>query len=469
MILRTRRILYSFFIAIFAIAAPTLVLYTAGFRYDFEYNRVVETGSLVVKSYPEKSSIYINDILQEPQTPTIINTILPGKINLLVTKDGYHSWEKTINISPRVTAFEETIKLYPKSEPKPIIKTSISNYWWNSKQDKIAYLTTKGKLRLFNTLNQKDTLIANLEKKPLINFTWSPHGDQFLFGRGSLQDEYFVVDARDNNKTIFLNSIFKSPLESLQWDPATPNSLYALSQKSLYRIPYLLQAKRLIASGDIESYLVEEDRILLSEKTLSGEFLISWIAPTDISTIHLVPEIISSKDDEFISTNSHIIAMINKKTHQLTIADPSIKNTSLENSVITIPDTRQAIWSNNGNTLIYSDGFGIYQRSFVTPITIIPTLPTSKLVIRYSQPIKNVIWADDESHIFYTINNALRVAELNSSSDPRSTVLLESEPLNNITTASQTNLATFINSNSELVAIPLSLESSRKSFLFSNE
>ena len=65
MTLRTRRILYSFFIAIFVIAAPTLVLYTAGFRYDFEYNRIVETGSLVVKSYPQNASIYINGELLE--------------------------------------------------------------------------------------------------------------------------------------------------------------------------------------------------------------------------------------------------------------------------------------------------------------------------------------------------------------------------------------------------------------------
>jgi len=119
--LRTRRILYSFFIAIFAIAAPTLVLYTAGFRYDFKYNRIVETGSLVIKSYPENASIYIDGKLLEQTTPTIINTILPGKINLLVEKEGYHRWEKTIEIFHRVSTFEESIKLYPNTDPNQLL------------------------------------------------------------------------------------------------------------------------------------------------------------------------------------------------------------------------------------------------------------------------------------------------------------------------------------------------------------
>ena len=116
--LKTRRILYSIFVAIFFLAAPPLILYTAGFRYDFTYNRIVETGSLVVRSYPEKADIYLNGQAHTAQTPTIINNILPGKIKLLIAKEGYHEWEKDILVNARVTTFEERVTLYPRTEPQ---------------------------------------------------------------------------------------------------------------------------------------------------------------------------------------------------------------------------------------------------------------------------------------------------------------------------------------------------------------
>jgi dipeptidyl aminopeptidase/acylaminoacyl peptidase len=467
MTLRTRRILYSFFIAIFVIAAPTLVLYTAGFRYDFEYNRIVETGSLVVKSYPQNASIYINGELLEQKSPTIINTILPGKINLLVEKDGYHSWEKTIEIFNRVSTFEETIKLYPKADPKSIIDENVEKYWWNNEQNKLAYTTNENQLRLFNILSQKDTLIANLGKNDLVQFSWSPHDDQFIFGRGAVQTEYFIANAHGLEKVISLNSIFKSNLESLQWDVSDKNTIYAISDGSLYRIPYLLKTKRLVSDAQIEFYLVEEDRILLAEKTNLDEILISWINPSDSSTIHLVPEIIATEKDEFIKTNSHRIAVLNKITKTLTVNDPSIKENAIEDDIIEIQNIKSSLWSQDGQTLVYTDGFGIYRRSFISPITIIPTKNINHLIVKYTQPIKNITWADDESHLLFTTNNTLRVAEINSSSDPRSSVLLENAPTN-IITANNVNLITFVNKG-KLQAIPISIEDNRRSFLFGNE
>ena len=262
MTIRTRRILYSFFIAMFLLIAPPLVLYTAGFRYDFEYSRVVETGSLVVKSQPDDAIISINSEQHIEATPTIINTILPGKIKLLVKKEGYHDWEKEIEIRPRQTSFEENIRLFSDTQSAIFIQQTIAEYWFNEKQDKIAYLTKDNKLRLFNTLNQKDILIANFDKKPLISFSWSAHDDQFIFGRGAKTNtEYFIVDASFLERIIPLSQVTTLELDNIQWDPRAKNSLYALSGGNLYRIPYLLKTARLIYPGEITQYLAEEKRI----------------------------------------------------------------------------------------------------------------------------------------------------------------------------------------------------------------
>ena len=264
MTLKTRRILYITFIVIFFLSAPPLVLYTAGFRYDFKYNRVVETGSLVVKTYPEQANIYINGTQIGQNTPTILNTILPGKINLLVTLDGYHAWEKEIKIKPRVTTFEDRIKLFADTDPIPLLEREITQYWWNKNFDKIAYTTTSNTLRVFNTLNSKDTLIANLLNKPLKNIEWSPHSDQILIGRqNKLETEYFIVDANAFDRIISINNTTSTSLNSVQWDPINKSSIYGLTPDgSLVRLNFLLKSTRQIFSGPVIKYLASNNKVV---------------------------------------------------------------------------------------------------------------------------------------------------------------------------------------------------------------
>ncbi|MBU2575490.1 PEGA domain-containing protein [Patescibacteria group bacterium] len=466
MTLRNRRILYLVFIIIFFLVAPPLVLYTAGFRYDFEYNRIVETGSLVVKSYPEDADIYINEEKYSETSPTIINTILPGKINLLVSKTGCHDWVKTIEIKPRVTAFEENIKLYAKAEPISIIQDNITKYWFNEKQDKFAYLTEDNKLRIFNTLNKKDTLIANLDKKSLHNFQWSLHDDQFVFGRKDKTSiEYFIIDANFLERVIPLSSVTTLNLENVQWDPVDKNSLYALSNENLYRIPYLLKTTRLIASGEIRKYLIQEKRIILIQELEKNKYTLSWIEPQDQNTIHVLPFVDVSKNHIITNTNSHRIALYNQNVNSLTIIDPSIKNPLLEDAVITILNVDKFYWARDGQKLIYTDKFGIYTQSFNTPITVVPIQKYNELIIKYSYPIKEIVLSDDENHIFYTVGNSLRVAELVSSSEPRITILLDDlDQAYELKLVRNQEYLTFIGSASQLNGLILSLENARPFF-----
>jgi len=467
MILRNRRILYLIFVIIFFLVAPPLVLYTSGFRYDFEYKRIVETGSLVIKSYPQNADVYINEEKYPETSPCIINTILPGKINLLISKEGYYDWAKTIDINPRVTTFEENIRLFAKSEPINIIQDNITKYWFNEKQDKFAYLNKDNQLRIFNTLNKKDTLIANFDKKTLHDFKWSIHDDQFVFGRKDKTSiEYFVIDANSLDRIIPLSSITTLELQNIQWDPVDKNSLYALSNEELYRIPYLIKTIRLISSGKIKQYLVEDKRIILIQETEKKNLLLSWTTAKDQNTIHLLPFVNVTKNSIIVNTNSHRIGLYNQDASELMIIDPSIQNSDTENTVISISNVDKFYWTKDGQKLIYTDKFGLYIQSFNTPITIIPIQKYNKLIIKYSYPIKEIELSDNEAHIFYIVGNSLKVAELESSSEPRITTLLD-----NLNQAYELKLInnqeylTFIDSKSKLNGLSLSLENSRPFFL----
>ncbi len=466
--LRTRRFLYSFFIAIFFMAAPPLILYTAGYRYDFEYGRVVETGSLVVKSSPENATIYLNGEEHSQKTPTIINTILPGKINLAIAKEGYHTWEKTITIEPRVSAFEERIHLYPITEPEARISNSITSYWWNTKQDKLLYSTAEGQLRLFNTLNEKDTLVANITKDELTDVSWSPHVDQFLFGRISQQlNEYYVVDVTAQTTVTPLHTFSKEPLHNVRWDPTTDHTVYALSDTALVRIPFILQVVRTVYEGDVTDYLIEEKRTIIIEKDpLLETQVVRWFMNNDQNTLHIFPEFTIDGEATLQSTYSHRIAVHNHITQQLTVLDPSIQNTSAVPRFESIPRVTSALWSTDGSLLVYTDGYGVYKQSFIAPLTVVPTNQTSTLVTRYSQPITALSWTHDTFHIAYMVDHTLRIAELGTAEDPRNTILISDiENAHMLQYVHKDTSLYYIGNEGMLYALPLTLDDSRSFFL----
>ena len=82
MTLPFRRIVYIAFIIIFLIITPIIILYTAGYRYNFQKHRIQKTGILILKSNPAGASIYLNGELKKEKTQARIANLLPDDYNL---------------------------------------------------------------------------------------------------------------------------------------------------------------------------------------------------------------------------------------------------------------------------------------------------------------------------------------------------------------------------------------------------
>ena len=470
MTLQTRRILYIFFVTVFFLAAPPLILYTAGYRYDFAFYRVVETGSLVVKSNPPGAHVRLDGELRKEPTPTIINTILPGKIKLLVEKEGYLPWEKEIEVKPRVTSFEESITLFAKSEPQALTERPVAEYWWNAQEDKLAYSTPEGTLRLLNTLNGRDTLIANLPAGSAPRLAWSPHEDAFLFSRidARKREEFIIVSVLSPERIIPLADVTSSRLTGVQWDMRTKSSLYGLNAKrELVRVHYLLKTERTVAEGPLLSYRAEEDRILLVSEARGGSPLLSWISPADQSTVHLVSGVPFSERHELVRTSSQYIVLANPSARELVIVDPTVRDANSDAEPVVIPEVREFAIAGDGSVVVYSDGFSLYARSLTTPLSVLPAAhEKGTLITRYSKPVASLSVNQNGSHVFYVVDGELRVNEVASSSDPRSTTLLSGlRSIRSLGFASRRNALLFIGADRVLQSLALSREDSRP-FLF---
>src|SRR3989338_6264162 len=132
MTLLHRRILYSAFILIFFAVTPLTLFYAAGYNFDFQGNKVEQTGILILETKPKDALLHLGDKKKYNwlytlfygdavlTTPLKLRNLLPDDYELAVTKDGYFDYSKKISLLPGQTIVLDNIELLKQSEPQPV-------------------------------------------------------------------------------------------------------------------------------------------------------------------------------------------------------------------------------------------------------------------------------------------------------------------------------------------------------------
>ena len=157
---KTRKLIFYFSVLIFLLMGTLILSFAFGFRYDFQNNRLIKTGSIVIKTNVS-AKIYIDEKL-EGETSFFSDTfskknLLPGKYGLKIQKDGYQTWQKSVVVEEGLISYFGNVFL-PLNEPKEEALTS------REVLDK--HLES---LKLI----PKDPTVFNLPKKGVVDFSVS--------------------------------------------------------------------------------------------------------------------------------------------------------------------------------------------------------------------------------------------------------------------------------------------------------
>lgn len=112
---QTRKILFLSCFIVFIIACPALLAYSIGLNFDFNSRKIISTGSVYIKSIPENSDIYVNDVLYGAKTPSYVNSLIEGDYNITIIKEGFSKWQKTLNVKSYQVTSAENILLLPQN------------------------------------------------------------------------------------------------------------------------------------------------------------------------------------------------------------------------------------------------------------------------------------------------------------------------------------------------------------------
>jgi hypothetical protein len=206
----TRKAVMIFLITLFFIISPTIILYTAGYRYDFKNNQILQTGVLSIDLKPEDATISLDGVIINKKIPIRLANRAPGIYKLEVKKPGFYTWQKNIEIQSKQTTYIKNIQLFSNSLPikifdskKEIKEAKISN----SGQYFLVMTEMNGiyEITMLNTKTQTFTAISRLKNLSEPYFEWSPFDDFFFItyknSENSYSIDFFNAQDMDINKT----------------------------------------------------------------------------------------------------------------------------------------------------------------------------------------------------------------------------------------------------------------------------
>ena len=241
---RDRTIIFIVCFVVFALAAPAAILYSQGYRIDFNNKKIVQTGGFYFKAWPGRAEVYLNGKF-EKNTAMITNAVfiinlLPKNYEIEIRKNGYRPWVKNLAIMEKEVTEAKNIVLFPenpqftaiKQMPSKIISSATStdgNKIWESNNYEIWIVLPEK--------NEKVFLTRFSEK--IENIFWL--NDYYLIFNVGNKIKIAEIDNGDGLNIIDLAEFSAQGGENpkIYWDKDA-RKLYVLSEKKTYLLENLL-------------------------------------------------------------------------------------------------------------------------------------------------------------------------------------------------------------------------------------
>lgn len=429
MTLKTRRILYITFILIFIILSSVVVLYSAGYRYHFKKLRFQKSGGILLEFSPKEVDIYIQGKLKK-RTGFLddsykITGILPGEYFVKIEKDGYHSWEKKLDVESEKINFVKNIILFKKHhKPKLITDSDIIDIKNINTKNKFIFLEKEEHGITVNVFDKKTDIISNALKTTATNtdnivLTHSTKYKKILI---SVNNKNYIYDV-GNNDILNLKEVDKNidNITNIRWDNESDEVIYFIKNNKVYQLN--------IFNNSLEKLNINNIK--------NNKIIDFYVINNDIYTI-------------IESITGPIIEKINKKTKEKTFITGDVEKNSTftpspwpyitisnadeitiintDNKKIILQDKANNIsWSKKDGdsyTIIYNNDFEIFRYDTETK--------EKSLITRSSNKLNDVILHQKNEHIFFSNNNTVNIIELDKYREKMSTKIIECDNIRQI-------------------------------------
>jgi len=397
-----RRVTYSFFLLLFFIVTPLLILYASGFRYNFDIGMIEKTGAFYIKSYPRNAEIYINDLKSKHKTPKQITNLAPGTYTLKITKNNYTPWQKKLSVYSGETTFVEDVVLFLENQEKTELGSGSVEFLINKNKDKYAYLDEQNRLFITDVNQDKNFLIFTL-------------GQAYNLVDWSLDNQFLLIKKEELYYTFDLNQkeiqwLPLSAIEKIIWDNKESNIIWYTKDEKIFRyntqiVNHQPQPIDFDSEKTINDFALFNDYLIIQYTNNKNNY-VEQLNKNNLSPVQTISDVNLGKLDVLMADERHLLFTIGSTLY--------IQNIYQE--PVLIPITKADLHDNN---LLLTNGYEIVLYNYKES--------QQQLIDRSSQIVSDILWHPNGSYFISEVNEKTKITEVDGR-DQRNSVELLDDP-----------------------------------------
>lgn len=386
---KRRTILFLGLLMFFLIIAPLTVLYCLGWRFDWETKTIIQPGIFYFKVWPKNVDIYLNGQFKKKTDiffgSILIDNLKAQKYNVEIKKQGYHSWQKNLEIKKRQVTEAKNLVLIPQEPKFDLISKNIEDFFFSPDQKKIILKEESEQgwgLKLFEIDKKvKSHLISerdiSKEEVEIIDLKLSPDSKKILLELGVKEKiNYYLLE------------IDKSPplLTSLDFLESKEEAILELHNKE---IPPLLENIISFTISDGSIFYLDSSGFLFKEKERLN------IIPFEVKQETKYQITVSGLD--ILLKENNILYIFDKEEKSFKKLFEPIEKFKFS------PDSKK---------LAYANVSEIWILFLEKIIEIPPREKDEKLFItRFSEKIDDIFWYTNH-YLIFNVGDKIKIAEI---------------------------------------------------------
>lgn len=422
-------------------------MYALGYRYSFDRGIFIFSGSITLKSNPERILIDINGKPAPTNKVNYLNRsyhidgLKPGEYSIRVHQDGFQDWNKNITVQSGVSTEFWNVVL-PRSEYPTIQydQTALITRFFPAPKDTLLAIArnepdkpTSLKILITDTRNKTSREIYTSEEvlltsDPLQNIEWSPREDILLVPievpkKESLtkiitpnetpREDHILLSINQDATPQFLSEILPEGWKPsiTRWSPSERETLYFINNGSLWKISLSkTKTQPILVAENILGYDFYTDHIVVLRS--ENHILYQYTLDINSSPIQITTTSLSENDNNphrLIVYDDRKIALINSQK-DLLIHNTFNNNTYTKKIASSIEGAQ---FSDDGKKLLFWNKHEVFVYFTEEWETQPQRLEDTILQIaRFFDPISNVQWSKDYEHILFSQKQEIKVLAL---------------------------------------------------------
>lgn len=420
-----RRILYLFFIILFIITAPVIVYYALGYRYDFKKGVLEQTGVLFLETQPRSASVYLNGVLQKKTTPLRFNNLLPNDYEIILTKDGYQDWRRTVAVYPKQTTFIYDITLFKKNILlKDLMTGDFKNATLSPNKKSVAAILIDNenknadRIIVYDLNDRKNSVLGEVAKNAAkSSIAWSADSRRFVLENPPHQA--FIINGAI--QAIFSYTESNATITQTSWAGSTENIANFLKDGLLHQINVKTNKVDKLFNNQITDYYFLPSALYYLEPS-ANQVLLKRTNPPFFNQTEIITSLPLSTRYRFLKFDEQKNSLLihdwqNELLYVLNLAEQLPQREILTQV--------EHVDFFNDDTLLYYNDFEIWTYNVVNK--------QKNLITRLGHGVDYAVWHPTGRHIIFASAGEIKIIETENGSQNIITELTAFEKVNFMT------------------------------------